>query len=390
MNNATSLRLLQLEMVLTATLLSIPIMVPFYQSIGMDQAQIGLSQALFTLALLMVNVPTGWLADRFSRKVCNAVGDLGCAVSLVLYSQAQSFVDVVLIEIAFGISMAFTQGADDGLFKAYADAIDPTGRSYVRKLATVRTWQPLAQAVALVLGGFVGAQDIRLGIGVSAIPYFVGAVLSMIMRETGERLQQEHAHPVADMWLVSRRIVGANAHVRWLIIAYAVGREATHVTVWVLTPVLLVVGVPLQFVAIGWVVNMMANVAGARLAGRYSHRLSDWQRFLFPILAVGAALVVMGIHLSLATVWLYAVLGVVQGWTSVVLMPMLQARVANNVSSTVSSIAKSCAQLLYIPLVWAINAAGVVDVRLSLLATAAVFVSLGTVTAWKLRQCEKK
>jgi hypothetical protein len=96
----------------------------------------------------------------------------------------------------------------------------------------------------------------------------------------------------------------------------------------------------------------------------------------------------MSIHLSLVTVWLYAFLGIAQGWSSVVLMPMLQRHAPMDVQSTLSSIAKSAAQLLYIPLVWIINVVGVVDMRLTMVATIIVFVPLAAVTAWRLRSFE--
>ena len=86
-----NLRFLQIEMIITGTLMAMPIMVPFYHSIGMDQGQIGLSQSIFTAVVLVINIPTGWLADCFSRKWSNAIGDLGCAVAILIYSQATSF-----------------------------------------------------------------------------------------------------------------------------------------------------------------------------------------------------------------------------------------------------------------------------------------------------------
>ena len=114
----TSLRLLRTEAIITAAVIAMPIMNPFFMSIGMDQGQIGLSQALFTVALLLCNVPTGWLADRFSRKLSNAFGDIVAALGFLLYALAQNFAHVVGAEILIGIGLAFSNGADVGLLRA--------------------------------------------------------------------------------------------------------------------------------------------------------------------------------------------------------------------------------------------------------------------------------
>lgn len=389
MNTKTSLWLLQVEMIITVTLLAMPIMVPFFYSIGMDQGQIGLSQSLFTVVLLLTNIPTGWIADRFSRKFCNAVGDLGCAVALLLYCQATGFGHVVAAEVVFGVALALSQGADGGLLKAYTRLLDPSGRLFIRKNVLIGMWQPIAQAIALIVGGFIGADNPRLAIGLSAISYAIGCVLSLLMKEEGERLVPDHRNPFRDMARVTRKVVAHDARLRWQMVAYAVGREITHAVVWALTPLLLLAGVPLYLVAFGWVVNMGANVCGAWLAGRLSPRLRDWQRFLLPIIGVVFALTVMSIHLSLVTVWLYAFLGIAQGWTSATLLPMVQNRAADDVQSTVISITKSGAQLLYIPLVWIINAFGVIDIRLTMVATVVIFVPLAIVTARRLAMLER-
>lgn len=390
MKQYRSLRLLQWEMVLTSTLLSIPIMVPFYNSIGMDQAEIGLSQALFTIALLMVNVPTGWLADRFSRKFCNAFGDLGCAVSLVLYSQAQDFTQVVLVEILFGISMAFTQGADSGLLEAYTRNPTHLRFSLPRVTARLQVWHPIAQVIALYLGGLIGSNDYRLAIGLSATTYAVGFVLSLCLREEGDRLQQVHTNVLKDMAHVTRRVILHDTQLRWLVFAYAVGREVTHVMVWALTPLLLFAGVPLSAVGVGWIANMGASAIGALLADRYGDRLAPWLRFMLPMVLLSLALIVMSIHLSLATIWLYAALGVAQGWSGSVLMPMIQRRAPVDIQSTVASVTKTASQLLYAPLVWLVGVVGVIDIRLTMVATVIIFIPPAIVIARRLYTFERR
>lgn len=53
-----------LESALTRGLLCMSIMTPFFNSIGLDQLQISKSQIIFTIVMLILNVPTGWIAVR--------------------------------------------------------------------------------------------------------------------------------------------------------------------------------------------------------------------------------------------------------------------------------------------------------------------------------------
>lgn len=386
---ALSLRLLRIEMIITSTMAAMTIMVPFYYSIGMSQAQVGLSQALFTVVLLVLNLPTGWLADRFSRKLCNALGDAIAAGGFVYYAFAQSFFDVIVGEVVIGIGMALTHGVDGALLRAYTQALGRSDANLHKQTASINSWRPIAQIAALLIGGYIGSYEPRLAILLSALPYAIGAALSLSLQEAGERLVSKHRNPFRDMaWLVTDS-VGRDPRLRWLIIAHAVGREMTHPIIWALTPLLILAGVPAQIVAIGWVLNSLAIALGSRLAGRWALCLSEWQRFLLPILVACIALCVMAIHLSLATIWLYACMGLAQGWMSAVTMPMIQVHTAPDRQATVLSVAGSVAQLLYIPMVWIINAVGVLDIRLTLVATVVVFAPLAVLTAKKIAQYEQ-
>lgn len=383
------LRLLKIEMVITGTMLAMPIMVPFYHSIGMDQGQIGLSQAIFTVALLLINLPTGWLADRFSRRWSNVAGDFVATLGVLYYSQANNFTEVVIAEVLLGVSLAFSQGADGALLRAYTQLLDSSGRMFHQQYARLAIWQPLAQIVALMIGGVVGAANPRLAIALAAVPYAVGCLLSLCLREEGVRLVAKHRNPLRDMVRVAHESVGSDPYLRWLIIAYSVGREITHVMIWALTPLLLFSGVPAPVVAIGWVLNSLSVVIGAHIAGRVAPFVKNWQKFALPVAIVVTSLVVMSCHFSLGTVWLYSLLGIAQGWTAAALLPLVQSRADDCSQATIISIAKSASQLLYIPLVWVVGVAGNFDIRLTMVATAVIFAPLAFITARRLYTLER-
>lgn len=54
-----NLKLVMLESTMTAALLSMSIMTPFFYSIGLNQLQISLSQIIFTIVMVFLNLPTG-------------------------------------------------------------------------------------------------------------------------------------------------------------------------------------------------------------------------------------------------------------------------------------------------------------------------------------------
>lgn len=387
--DSTGFRLLRIEMVITKTLMSVAIMVPFWNSIGMDQGDIGLSQLAFTLVLLGLNMLAGLLADKVSRKWCNFGGDAIIVICLVLYSTVDSFLGVILCEIIFGIGAALTHGADTALFKGFCGLLsrDQTHKNHLihHYNSQVNIWRPVLQIVLVIIGGFIGASSPRLAIFLSAVPFACGAIAMLFVREVGERLASTHRNPLREIWVVIQH-TARDIPLRWSIVAFAVGREITHVMIWALTPILVLVGVPVQIVAIGWAINLGMVTIGAIAAKRWALRLPQWLQFALPVVAVLVALSIMSIHLSIWTVGLYAVLGFAQGWTASALQAMVQIHARDDRMASVDSAASSLAMLLYMPLVWLIGSVGASDIRWSILVTVAVFTPLTIITSFKLRR----
>jgi MFS family permease len=381
-----SLRLLMAEAIVTTMIISMPIMNPFYASVGMDQGAIGLSQAAFTLAVLLVNVPTGWLADRFSRKLSNAGGNLLTAIGFLGYAAVQNLEQVILCEVIIGVGIAFTQGADIALLRGYCTKLQ---QPMTRQLAIIGIGSPIAQAAAVIGGGVIGANNPRLALALTAVPFFIGAVISLVISETGERLHQVHRNPLRDMARAAHGPLTQNERLRWLIVASAVSREITHPIIWVLTPLLALAGVPVTVIGIGWALNLGATSLGSWLGGHYGQRLSETQRFLVPMVVALVALTVLSIQVSAMTIGLYAAFGLVRGWITTVMPAMVQTHTPERASATISSISGSASQLLYIPLVWGVNAAGSSNPREALLAMLAVFAPLVLLTGWRLSMSER-
>lgn len=161
----------------------------------MDMAQVGLSQAACTAALLLLNIPTGWIADRFSRKWCNVFGDLLAGVSLLLYATAHSFGEVVFYEALFGIGAAFSNGVDSALIESYSHTLR---RSFQQIMASVNSWRYAMEFAGMIAGGIIGAANPRLAIALSSVGFLVGAVLTSRIAEPSER-RIATAHPLRDM-----------------------------------------------------------------------------------------------------------------------------------------------------------------------------------------------
>lgn len=371
MNTKRSFNFLRIEGVLSSIVISMPIMTTFYRrDIGMNQTLIGLSQAAFMSSVLVLDIPMGWVADRFSRKWANTVGDLVTALGFVLYAFTHNFSGVVVSEIILGIGIALTNGADGPLLHAYCDELD---KDFRRESAKLESWKPLAEAAGMIIGGIIGAHSLRGAVLLTSVPFFVGGLLSMRLVEMGARRVSQHRNPFVDMWRIVKYTLHGHAELTWTIFARVTTAELTHAIIWIFTPILLLTGVPPALVGMAWSINLMAMYAGSRAAKRFATNMSTQHLYGIAMSLGIASMVGMAASMNVATVALFFVTGWVRGWSSTGLSPRITEMSPPDIRSTVSSVASSTSRIVYIPLVWVINETANSSFSKALLLNAAIF-----------------
>ena len=231
----------------------------------------------------------------------------------------------------------------------------------------------------LALGGPIGAISFRLAIALSAVSHFIGGVISIFITDDSEKMQPTHKNPVKDLVRVARDVV-KNPMLRRRVAAYAVAREMTHGIIWVATPLFIAAGIPLSVVSFAWVGNALMAMIGAYFAGKYGKELSDANVMFFAVFLMVASMLPMGIYLDLSTVCLYGLMGVIQGWTSATMLPIIQRYTKPSEQTSVISLAKVLAELLYIPTVWIIGFAADIKLNYALFAVVIIFLPLGLIS----------
>lgn len=370
-----NLKLVMLESILTAGLLSMSIMTPFFNSIGLNQRQIALSQAIFTIVVSILNLPAGWIADRFSRKWANVIGDFGVAISFWIYAGVNSFTGVVICECSLGFFMAFSQGVDVSLLRHFSQKICPTDEYFRRQSVRLSFWQYVATLILVLLGGPIGAINFRLAILLSGLPSLVAGIISLFIQDDSCRLQPVQSNPLRDMMRILHSSFKGPT-LRRRILAYAVGREMTHGIIWVFTPILIMAGVPLSIVSGAWALNSLACIVGTKLASKLVVKLKDWQILALPVGLMICSMTTLSIKINLWTVWTYLLMGVVQGWTGATLMTLVQEHTQPEEQTSVVSLAKVVGQIIYIPAVFLTGWAADYDLHYAPLMTMVLFVPI--------------
>ena len=360
----------------------------FWNSVGMDQKDIGFVQMIFTIVISSLDIPMGYIADRTSRKLLNIIGDVGAAFAFTLYAFASNIYVVILSECLLGLFFAMTNGVDQSFIKYNCDKIDKSGKLFKKINIKVHIARYIALLAVTMAGGFIARFSLRLTIGISFIPYFIGGIIALGIKDFNEKLEVKHKNPLKDMINTIKEII-KEKKTRTVLAGYILGKEITHSQIWVFTPLLILVGVPIEIVSIGWVLNYTMQIVG----GKISEKMIGFKtskKFAIPIAIEISWMIVLIFKTNIITIWLFALNGLVHGLAEGNLVTAVQESAPNEVQTSVMSIASTGARLLYIPLVYLVNYLGNIQLQLALVGVCIVFLPLSIVTYMQLRQFEKE
>ena len=90
--------------------------VPFYlHRAGLDFTRMFILESIFSVGLILFEVPTGFIADRFGRKLSVILGGVFFGGSFLVFGVFTNFWMLAVAELICALGMALTSGADKAL-----------------------------------------------------------------------------------------------------------------------------------------------------------------------------------------------------------------------------------------------------------------------------------
>ena len=225
-------------------LFPIPIITLFWKDqIGMSLADIMVLQAIFGLAVVLFEFPSGYVADRVGYRWSLLVSTGLLMAGWLLYTRAESFWAVAVAETALGAGSAFMSGADRALLWVSLDGASRTVQ-YTRWDGRIRAVSQSAEALSAAAGGWLYAMGPRwpfwLQVPAAALALFTAALLHEVPRPRGAggRSHAERAlHIIGFTLWHHRRLRAAMA------LSVALGLS-TFVVIWLIQPYMQARGIP--------------------------------------------------------------------------------------------------------------------------------------------------
>lgn len=221
---------------LRAALFSIPVITIFWQEqIGMSLADIMMLQSIFAATIVAIEFPSGYVADRLGYRLSLCFGAAFWVAGWSLYALGTSFGMMVVAEIALGVGLAFTSGADSALLYVSLKASDRVSE-YTQWEGRVRAAAQLSEAVSSGLGGWLYSLSPRLPLWLQVPMALAGFIAAAATREVKLERSQERVRHLARAWDIVRHSLVRQPRLRSAIMISVSLGLSTYIPVWFIQP----------------------------------------------------------------------------------------------------------------------------------------------------------
>jgi len=259
--------------VTTSMGLWVPVSVVYLLDSGFDLAFVATVQAVFSLALLAAEVPTGYLGDRLGRRWTLAVGSGWRALCVGGYAVADGAAAFVALQAGLGVAWALRSGTSEAwLYELLGAAGDED--AFARIEGRASTLLLSASAAGAVAGGVLYGVAPWLPFAANAALAAVGVPVVLSASPVGSDAGQDDADPLSVSEAVGvLRLQAGRPAVRWLVAYSVLLFLAFDLSRTFEQPALRSVGVPVAGLGVLYAAVKLVSAGAAATVGPLHDRL---------------------------------------------------------------------------------------------------------------------
>lgn len=236
----------------------------------MGMHEIFVLKAIYSIAIVAMEIPSGWMADVWGRKKTLLLGGILGSGGFLLYSVSYGFWAFAVAEIILGIGHSFVSGADSALLY---DSLKASGKSdqYIKQEGRITSVGNFAEAIAGIIGGFLAAISLRT-------PFYFQFVVASIAVPAAFTLVEpkihstEHIHSVKKLFGNIKNTLVVNKNLRVSILLSAITGTSTLTFAWLVQPYFKAIGLSVELFGIFWTaLNLTVGISSV-----FAYKVENW------------------------------------------------------------------------------------------------------------------
>ena len=212
----------------------IPVFVPYITRTGLSMQEFLELQAIFGLAVAILEVPSGYLADIWGRRNTIIVGCIASGLGFSYLLFCETYWEFIVYELLLALSLSMKSGADLSLLYDSIAISHKEDRAVLQKVVSWKHFFTLsAEAVSAVLGGMLAAISLQAVAIANAFTGWVPLAIVMFVKEAPIERMSASKH-WDNLKEISRHLFASDRLLRMIFVNFVVWSLSTFCAVWLL------------------------------------------------------------------------------------------------------------------------------------------------------------
>lgn len=355
MNLKSNIRKLKLMKVCRWFLFTAWISFLFFNSYGLWETELFIVKAIYAVTVVLLEIPTGFVSDKYSRKLSISLWLLVASIGYFVYSTGHGFWWFAIAEFLLAVWLCFISGSDTALLYDTLQQIWKE-ESFKKNSWLLSSFGNRAEALWWIIWWFVGIYSLSMPFFMDGVSIFIAFLISLSLIEPKIHRFQEWSNIQQIKSVVSYSL--KNRKIFWLILFSGFMWAVTLSMVWFSQPFLKINNVPVQYF---WIYRAISNLV-VWFFGMFAHKVEEYigsRKFMLLLIVVS--------FISITWIWLYPTLLMlplflifqfVRGWARVIVQDELHTQTESKMRATIQSINSMFFRLcfaIFWPIAWYIS-----------------------------------
>src|SRR3989344_2895206 len=343
-------------------MLIMPIIVLFFQENGLSMKEVLLLQSIFSIGIILFEIPSGYFSDVIGRKTTIVIGCILGFLGFSIYSFSYGFWGFLIAELTLGLGSSFLSGTDSAII--YDSLIQSKKEKDYKKIeGRMLSVGNFSEAIASFLGGFVALISLRTPFYIETILMLFTIPLAFTLIEPKRQKYENEEGPIKEIIKIVKYSIHHNGEIKWLIFYSGF------------------VGLPLAYFGIAWgILNLSVGIFSL-----YAHKIEFFfgrKKSLISLIFLSfIGYMLLGIFNSLWAIGFIILFYFVRGISGPILKDYVNKLISSNMRATVLSVKNLFGRLVFSiigPFIGWIT--DVYSLQLALLTSGSIFVILGIIS----------
>jgi MFS family permease len=287
-------------------MVAMPIIVIFFQENDLSTTEIMILQAVYSLTIAILEIPSGFFADSYGRKNSILISTFFSFIGYIILSTYSGFNQYLIAEILLGIGGSLISGADSAIIYDTLIELDDED-TYTKIEGKNYAIGNFSEAIAGILGGFLALSSIYLPIYIQTFVIMLSIPIAFSLVEPKRTFKI--ATTLNSILNIVKDTFIHNKKLKWYIIYSSAMGMTTLSVAWFVQPFLSTIDIPLAYFGIIWAgLNIIAG-----LTSYYSYIFKNSKLLIYISIIMSISLICLGFNISIYGLFFIALVYLFRG-----------------------------------------------------------------------------